>query len=283
MAWFTSKRSGTFPGSVLIVALDGWVNAGKAGTVAAETLVGGGEVVAEFDPDLLFDFRQNRPIVQFDEGVMTGVEWPSMTLRHRRVGELDLLALIGTEPNWNWHRFAAQVVRLSRDLGVVRHISLGGIPWATPHTRPVTIVATASSREALPEGHSHPEGTLRVPASAVSVVEKAVADAGITTIGLWARVPQYVGAEYAAAALALVEAVSGVVGVDFDVTELVEAAASQRTHLDAIVAARPDIRSVVEKLEAMVDEIGLTTGEELAAEIERFLRNQDGDEPGPAR
>ncbi len=268
---------------MLIVALDGWVNAGQAGTIAAETMVAGGEVVAEFVPDSLFDFRQNRPVVQFDEGVMTTVEWPSMVLRHRRRGDTDLLALTGTEPNWQWQRFAAEVARMARELGVGRHISLGGIPWATPHTRPVTIVATASDRSSLPAGHSHPEGTLRVPASAVSVVEKAVADEGIPTVGLWARVPQYVGTAYSAAALALVEAVAAVLGVDFDVAELADEAAAQRTHLDAIVAARPDIRTVVEKLEVMVDEIGLTTGEELAAEIERFLRGQDGDDSGPAR
>ncbi len=278
MALFTSRGSGTFPGSVLIVALDGWVNAGQAGTTAAEVLAADGDVIAEFDPDLLFDFRQNRPVMQFDQGVMTKLEWPTMTLRHRQADGVDLVVLTGTEPNWNWHRFAEEVSRLARNLGVARHISLGGIPWATPHTRPVAIVATASAPELLPEGHSHPEGTLRVPASAVSVLEKGVADAGIPTIGLWARVPQYVGTAFSAAALALVEAVSSILGVDFDVGELAEEAARQRTHLDTIAAARPDVRAIVEKLEAIVDETGLASGEDLAAEIERFLRSQEGDE-----
>lgn len=278
MALFTARGSGTFPGSILIVALDGWVNAGQAGTTAAEVMASGGEVIAEFDPDLLFDFRQNRPVVQFDEGVMTGIEWPAMVLRHRVVDDTDLVVLTGTEPNWNWRRFAEEVSRLARSLGVARHVSLGGIPWATPHTRPVTIVTTASDRTSLLDAHPHPEGTLRVPGSAVSVLEKAVADAGIPTVGLWARVPQYVGTTFSAAALALVEAVSALLGVEFDVRGLAEEASAQRVHLDAIVAARPDVKAIVDKLEAIVDETGLASGEELAAEIERFLRSQEGDE-----
>lgn len=261
-----------------VVAFEGWVNAGSAGTIAADALAGEGPVIARFDPDALFDYRVNRPVVEFIDGAIDTVEWPTMQLRHRSLPERDLLVLSGTEPNWNWRRFSREVAELEKSLGVTEHISIGGIPWAAAHTRPVSIMTTASSVDHLPKGAERPEGLLRVPGAAVTVVEHAAVEAAIPTVGFWARVPHYLGASFAAAALALVERVSAHLGVTSDLTELATTAADQIAELNTIVEGRPDVLTMIRQLETDDEGNGVISGEALAAEIERFLRGQGPDQ-----
>ncbi len=264
----------TLVAPVMIVAFDGWVNAGEAGTRAAEVIAAGGDTVATFDGDALFDYRANRPQVTFEEGVMESIEWPEMVLRLAQHGGRDLLVLSGTEPNWNWQRFAGEVAELAAKLGVVEHISLGGIPWAAPHTRPVSTIVTASDRSRVDPDDDHPEGRLVVPGAAVSAVAHAVAATGIPTIGFWARVPHYLGTVHHAAALALVDRLAIHLGVPLPVAELTEEAAEQSRQLDAIAEGRPEVRALIEQLEGLVEQREVS-GEDLAAEIERYLRDQD--------
>jgi len=266
---------GTLTAPVIVTAFDGWVNAGSAGTTAAEHLAGDSPVVGRVDPDLLFDYRAVRPTADFVDGVLTEVAYPELTLRHRSLGGRDVLILSGTEPNWNWRSLGRDLSQHAVRLGVVEYVSLGGIPWATAHTRMTSVILTASQPEDLPPDPHRPAGTLRVPASATSALEKAVADQGIPCHGFWARVPQYVGATYLPAAVALLERVSTQLGVSVPYGSIVEDAAEQRTRLDEITAARPEVRALVEQLEALSDEEE-TSGEELAAEIERFLQGQPG-------
>jgi hypothetical protein len=261
---------------VLVVALDGWVNAGSAGTTAAESLARGGTVIAQLDADALFDYRQSRPTIEFTEGVMESVTWPELNLYHRRLGPRDLLILTGIEPNWNWQRLGTEVADVAIELEVVEGISLGGIPWAAPHTRPVTVITTASSRDRLDSTAEFPDGALQVPASAVSTVEFELASRGIGTTGFWARVPHYVGSAYLAAGLALVEQIAHHLSLDPPLRELAEKAAEQRLQLDAIVAGRRELAELVSRLEALHDAAGEVSGERLAAEIERYLRRQNG-------
>jgi acetolactate synthase regulatory subunit len=270
---------GTLTAPVLVVAFDGWVNAGDAGTTAAETLAAEGEEIVRFDADALFDFRDTRPTIDFRQGVMEAIGWPQVTIRRRTVDGRDLLVLSGTEPSLGWHRLGNAVVELAGRLRVTEHISLGGIPWAAPHTRPVTIITTGSSPDRIPPSDDHPEGLLRVPASAVSAVELAVARTGIPTIGFWARVPNYLGTAFHAAALALVARVGRHLEIELPTLELATEAAEQLIQIDAVVAGRPDVRTLVEQLENLVDGRPPVTGEQIAAEIERFLRS--GGEGGP--
>lgn len=269
---------GTLDDPVLVVAFDGWVNAGEAGTKALSTLAEGGEVIARFDADALYDYRATRPTLDFFEGVMTEVAWPEMTVTLARHEERSLLLLTGTEPNWHWQQLGRDVVDLARHLGVSEHMSLGGIPWATPHTRPITTIVTASDRSRLDPTDEHPDGLLRVPGSAVSIVEHAVAGAGIPTIGFWARVPHYIGAAYHAAAIALIERASLHLGVHLPLGGLPVAAAEQAEQLATVAAGRPEVATMVEQLETLVDQQGVVSGEQLASEIERFLRERDSGE-----
>lgn len=261
-----------------VVAFEGWVNAGSAGTIAADRLAGDGAVIARFDPDALFDYRVNRPVVDFVDGAIDTVVWPTMQVRHHALPERDLLVLTGTEPNWNWQRFASEVAEMEKHLGVTEHVSLGGIPWAAAHTRPVSIMTTASSVDNLPEGGDRPQGVLRVPGAAVTVVEHAAVGAAIPSVGFWARVPHYLGASFSAAGLALVERVIAHLGIASDLAELATAAADQIAELNTIVEGRPDVLAMVRQLETDDDGNGEISGEALAAEIERFLRSQGTDQ-----
>jgi hypothetical protein len=257
---------------VLILCLDGWVNAGSAASLVAATL--GGSLIAAGDPDLLFDYRVSRPTLDFVEGAMTRLAWPELGMRHLALDGTDILILSGTEPNWNWQRLGQELAAAAVSLKVSQHISVGAIPWATPHTRPAQIMTTASDRAHMPPSADLPAGLLRVPAAAVSALEYQVASAGIPTVGFWARVPQYVGVEYPGAALALIRRVSDHLGVELPTEDLEEAANRQRAQLDSLAQSRPEVKTMIDQLESVVDASESVSGEELAAEIERFLRQQ---------
>jgi hypothetical protein len=279
MALLEFEDPGPLTAPALVVSFDGWVNAGNAGTAAAEHLMSDAPVVGRFDPDALFDYRAVRPTVLFDEGVMSEVEFPHVIVAHRSAGDRDLLVVTGTEPNWNWQRLGREIATLASTLGVVEYISLGGIPWAIPHTRLTSIIETATQRALLPDDADHPAGVLRAPGSVMSVIEWFVAAQGIPTRGFWARVPHYVGATYWPAAVALVERVSDHLGISPSYGTLVDQSAEQRRRLDEILEDQPEIRAVVERLEAMNPDEA-PSGEELAAEIERFLQQQNEDPSG---
>jgi hypothetical protein len=273
MHLYELSEPGELAAPVLIVAFDGWVNAGSAATGAAEHLAGDGAVIARFDPDELYDYRAARPTAEFEGGVLGALDWPDLTIRHRSVEGRDLLVLSGVEPNWHWQRLGGDIADLAVRLGVAEHISLGGIPWATPHTHLTSIIETASHRELLDDDADHPEGTLHAPASATSAVESYVAGRGIPTRGFWARVPHYVGAAYVPATVALVERVLTHLGISLPYGTLLDDAAAQRRRLDELVAEQPEAQAVVERLEQLAVE-DTPSGEELAGEIERYLQQQ---------
>ena len=279
MALYELDDPGELVEPVLIAAFEGWVSAGSAGIGTASHLADDSPIIATFDSDALYDYRANRPPIDFKEGVLQHIHWPEMNLRRRSLGGRDLLILTGTEPNWNWRRFGTEVSRLAESLGVVLHISLGGIPWATAHTRPTSIITTASD-ESLVVGE-HPEGLLRVPGSVVSALEYSIMRNGTPTIGFWAQVPHYVGSMYYPAVLALVERVATQIGVSVPFGTLVDDAREQRTQLDEAIKNQPELQFLVERLESAADEAEGVSGEELAAEIERYLQQAAGDEGGP--
>lgn len=261
---------------VLIQALSGWVDAGSAGTLAAGHLARDGELVATFDSDALFDYRSNRPVLDISGAAMRELTWPEVTVRRTRLGSRDVLVLGGSEPDLAWKEYASSVLDLGLRLGVTELISMGAVPAATPHTRPTPVIATASKRELLDPNEPVLEGALRVPSAAVSVVDFRFSDAGIPTVGFWAQVPHYVAAVYHAGAAALVRRVARHLHIDVPVDDLEREAETQRRQLDEIVAARPEAQAFVDQLEQMAAEQEMPSGDELAAEFERYLRDQPG-------
>jgi hypothetical protein len=265
----------------VVVAFDAWVDAGSAATNAIQALLDDkSPPVATFEADVLFDYRARRPTLDIVDGRPSNLDWPELSIRRTTLRDNDVLALTGPEPDFRWRELAEDLVAFSRQLDVARWITLGAIPAAVPHTRPVPILGT-ESRHGLLRGNVQPgpAGLLRVPAACVSILDMAMAEAGVDTVGYFAQIPHYISGEYAPAAIALVEALGRHLDVTIDVDALRAEAALLRTRLDTATSADEKTRTYVERLEAMVDEARLPEGDELISEIERFLRER-GSEPG---
>jgi proteasome assembly chaperone (PAC2) family protein len=281
MALYDLADPGDIVAPTLISAFDGWVDAGTASTTAAARLADGGRVVATFQADHLYDYRARRPTLEILDGRPARLTWPELTVRQTRIGDRDVLVLTGPEPDYHWRDLADAAVELASRLGVAEWISLGAIPAAVPHTRPVPVLGTASRsgllRGDVPPG---PVGLLRVPAAVVSVLDLAVSGAGIPAVGYFAQVPHYVSGPYPAAAIELLRAVGRHIDQEVSVGSLADDARQVRTQLDAATVDETT-RSYVERLEEMVDDTRRPSGDDLIIEIERFLR--EGGSEGPGR
>lgn len=261
----------------IVAAFDGWIDAAGASTAAAERLADGADTLATFDPDVLFDFRSRRPVLDVIDGRLSRLAWPELTLRRARIGTRDLLVLTGAEPDFRWRELGGAVLDLARRLGVTQWVSLGSIPSAVPHTRPVPVLATASKDGLLDEEEQQgPAGLLRVPSAALSTIEMTISEGSIPAVGFYAQVPHYVGGQYAAASVAILEHLGRHLGVEVPLGPLADEAIAQRQRLDQIVQADEESRGYVARLESVVDNEELPTGDELVGEIERFLQ-QGGD------
>lgn len=282
MTLYEIEDVGDLTAPVLIVAFEGWISAGAAGTAAADHLAGDGAVVARFDGDELIDYRANRPTVDITEGVITEVGWPEITIRRRTANGRDLLVLSGPEPDRLWKRLAKEVADLVGSLGVVEQITLGGIPWAAPHTRPTALLMTASSPDLLDPEIGHATGLIRVPGAAANIIAHRLMDRGVPVVGFFARVPHYVAGTYYPAVVALVDKVATHLGVAVPAGSLVDEAAEQRRRLDELLEDQPQAAAIVRRLEDLADSSGDVSGAELAAEIERYLEQQtSGDDSFP--
>jgi len=279
---FQKSESVTLDSPILVAAFDGWVDAGSAGTLAAKQLLGEtSRVVATFDADRLFDYRARRPTLDILDGTLHSLEWPELALRAAHFGERDLLVLTGPEPDFRWHQLSSEVTGLVKELAVSTWVSLGAIPAAVAHTRPVPVLGTASVRGLLPDGVSQgPEGRLRVPSAALSVLELGVSSNGVPSVGFYAQVPHYLSAAYPQAAIELLSHVGRYLGFEPPLGELPMQALETRALLDAATAADERTKAHVERLEQMADEARLPVGDDLIADIERFLRDRGGGDRG---
>ncbi len=269
---------------VLVVGLDGWVDAGyAAGAAVAHLLEAETTLVASFDADLLVDHRSRRPVMHLVDGVNTGLTWPSIELRHGadRDGH-DLLVLTGAEPDVRWRAFTRALVDVAVDLGVRLVVGLGAYPAPVPHSRAIRLATTATDGELAARG-GEIHATLDVPSGVGAAIEERCAEVGLPAIGLWAQVPHYAAAmPYPEASAALVEGLARVAGLRLDADELHEAARLHRDRLDDLVATNIEHTRMVANLEVAYDaerqgQAGSAftpaAGEELAAEVERFLRD----------
>ncbi len=272
---------------VLVVALEGWIDAGGAAARAVETIVGqvDTELVATFDADSLLDFRARRPTMHLVDGVNTGLTWAATELHAlRSPGGTDVLLLTGAEPDHAWLAFRDDVCGLALRLGVRMEVGIGAYPAGVPHTRPVQISATASD-DALAASLGFIRGTIDVPAGVEAAIEQGLTEAGLPAVGIWAQVPHYVSAmRYPAASMRLVEACNQVAGTDFSTDELVDEVREMRDRIDALVSGNPQHLDMVRQLEESydaeatpnpgLDPADLPSGDDLAEELQRFLREQ---------
>lgn len=278
---------------VLVMAPEGWIDAGLGGGAAVAALLAAveTELVATFDTDRLLDHRSRRPISHIVDGVYTDLIWPAIELRagHDADGN-DLLVLAGPEPDHEWRAYADAVTELAGEFGVRLLVGLGAFPAGVPHTRPSRLAATATTAE-LANQVGVVSGSVEVPAGILAAVERRFAERGIPAVALWARVPHYAATmPYPPASVQLLEGLATVAGIRVDVPELREQADAARQRLDELTANNVQHMALVHQLEAQLDEEmeaqagraeaaetwgNLPSGDELAAEVERFLRGEN--------
>ena len=279
---------------VMIVAMDGWIDAGlgAANAVTALMSVTGAETIAEFDADRLLDHRARRPVMHLVNGLITGLTWPSIELKAGTdAAGNDLLLLVGAEPDFEWQSFADAVVDLAHDHECRMVVGLGAYPAPVAHTRPTALSVTTSSAELSDTLHGYVRGTLDVPGGIHAVLDVAANDSGIPAMGLWAQVPHYVASmPYPAASVALIEGLGEVTGLEVDQGQLPSDAKATRLRLDELVAENTQHQAMVRQLEEMMDEgLGgpddaptfgfdhLPSGDELAEELQEFMREHPDD------
>lgn len=272
---------------VIIVALDGWTDAGRAGSMAAEELQEQwlAEQIGRFDSDALYDYRDRRPILQIDRGALGDPVWPELALYSLTPPSGGQILLVqGAEPDFGWQTVCEDVAELAELVGSERYIGLGAVPGPVPHTR-VTPIITTSNDESLLERYGRPHERVTVPASCQVVIEASMRDAGLSTLGMWARIPHYVAGEFPAGAHALLRHLSDLLEAELDLAELLEEGDAHRERLDLAAQSSDEILAHIRQLEDGYDEdvaeqgggFGpLPSGDEIAAEFERFLRDESG-------
>ena len=272
---------------VLVVMLTGWIDASAAGAAAMTTLQEelAARPLATFDGDAFIDYRARRPTMELREGVNVRLVWADIELSVGSDSDgHDVLMLSGPEPDSQWRRFADVISTLAVELGVSKMVALGAYPFATPHTRDPRLSTTSPSADVV-AGVTYLKNSIDVPAGMGAVLEHAFVDKGVPALGIWAQVPHYVSAmSYPAATLALLNGLQEVAGVRVDVAAVRHETITQRQRLDQLVAGNDEHRAMVNQLEELYDSqqqtgmfggAGIPTGDELAAEFERFLRDQD--------
>jgi proteasome assembly chaperone (PAC2) family protein len=282
---------------MLLAAFEGWNDAGNAASEAATYLLRAwaGSTFAVFDSEQLFDFTSTRPKVRLESGETRRLEWPALSLSSASVPgtDRDVVFFSGPEPQLRWRSLADEVQQVCTSVGITRAVLLGALLADVPHTRPVRVTGGAGDPELAALAGVEPsyyEG----PTGIVGVVADALGRAGIPTVSLWASVPHYVSQSSSPkATLALVERTARVLGTDVDVAELRISSEAYERQITELVASDEDASAYVTRLEEQDAEahtaeegspaaeegsrLGPASGERLAAEVERYLREQRRD------
>jgi predicted ATP-grasp superfamily ATP-dependent carboligase len=282
-------------GLVLVHDLAGDFDAAHAGTLAGAHLLASlpHEAIARFDADSLVDYRAHRPRMTFNSDRYEAFAAPEILLHavEDDAGTTFLL-LHGAEPDYAWERFVAAVGILVERLGVTSVVALQAIPMPVPHTRPVTVTAHATRRQLI-EKYPVYWGEMRIPGSVSALLELRLGEAGVDALGVAAHVPHYLAqATYPAASLSLLQHLEELTGLRLPSETLREAAEANRTEIDEQIARSPENTAVVAALEQQYDSFAaaregtellsggeVPSAEEIGAEFERFLADQDRKRP----
>jgi predicted ATP-grasp superfamily ATP-dependent carboligase len=276
---------------VLVAAFRGWNDGAQAASLAAGYLarLWGADRFADVDPEGFFDFQATRPHVSLVEGITRQIDWPETAFYHARPRRLDrdIVLLLGIEPNVRWRTFTNLVVDHAKELGTELVVTLGALLADVPHTRPSPVTGSASNEDLVKElrlSTSRYEG----PTGIVGVLHDACNKAGIPSASLWAAVPHYVSLTPSPrAASALCERLGRLLGISIDTAELDQAAETYEEQVSQAVASDEETAAYVEELErradSIEDEFELPSGDALAAELTRYLREREAGngESGP--
>ncbi len=259
---------------VLVVAITGWVDAGEAGELTASTLVTqleGARQFGRYALDDLVDLQQTRPIVELVEGTTRRVTWPQLDLTAGHAGR-DVVVITGPEPSLRWPSFTRELVDAATRLGVVEAFTLGGMPAMVSHRRPVPVLATATAHSVAQEigaTRTDYEG----PTGVQTVLQVALGEQGIPTVGLWAQVPHYVAGNPSPPAVrALLERLREYGGLQVELGDLDDEIGTYTEKVEEGLSDRPDVADLVSAIEE--ETVEDVSGDDIAAEIEQFLRDQ---------
>ena len=281
-------------GMALLVHLEGFMDAGAAGRLLTEHLLDSFEhtTVARFNTDRLLDYRSRRPLMTFDGGKWETYDAPELSVfKLADAGGKQFLLLTGPEPDHEWEAFVAAAQSLAERLGAGPMITYFGVPMGIPHTRPLGVI-THATRPGLVTSKVALPSKLQVPASASSLMEYRFGEAGRDAVGLVVQVPHYLSqAAYPTAALTLIDALTEITGLDLPALELREAADRTNVLIDRQVAESSEVAELVQGLESQYDAAvahdgenllaegeEMPTADELAAQFEQFLAEQNGSE-----
>ena len=281
---------------VLIAAFRGWNDGGQGASLGGAYLAKQWDATrfAEIDPETFYDFQATRPQVSLIDGITRQLDWPDNAFFHAPIpgADRDAILLLGVEPNLRWKTFTKLVLELAEELGVELLVTLGSLLADVPHTRPAPVTGAATDPALVADLGLEPS-RYEGPTGIVGVVHDSCRDAGIPSVSLWAAVPHYVSlAPSPRAALALVRRLGELLRVDIELEELEHASEEYNEQVSEAVSTDAETASYVEELERRVDMLEaaeeLPSGESLAAELTRYLREReeqdDGDDvaEGPA-
>jgi predicted ATP-grasp superfamily ATP-dependent carboligase len=276
---------------VLIAAFRGWNDGGQGASLAGAYLARAwaAQEFASIDAENFYDFQATRPMVSLVDGYTRKIEWPENTFMHAPMpgSGRDVIIMLGVEPNLRWRSFSAHVSGLAKDLGVELVITLGSLLADVPHTRPAPVTGSANDPELI-ERLGLQASRYEGPTGIVGVLHDACMQAGIPSASLWAAVPHYVSLTPSPrAAKALVDRLAVLLEADVDTAELDEAADSYAQQVSEAVASDDETLAYVQELERRVDELveeaDLPSGDAIAAELTRYLRERENGDDDVAR
>jgi proteasome assembly chaperone (PAC2) family protein len=269
---------------VLVATFSGWNDAASAASAALGAVADSldNELIARIDPEDFYDFQATRPQIELTEGRLRGVAWPENLIVAGRSapGERDLLMISGTEPGTHWRTFCNSLLDVAERCGVSSMVTLGALIADVAHTRPVPITGLATTDELI-ERLGFEDVAYEGPTGIVGVLHHMAKERDFTAASLWAAVPHYAAAvPNPKAALALLRRLEGLIGLPLDAGELEDASKSFEAQVTDAVAANPEIKELVERLETQQDDLtGLApddvpSGDAIAKDFQDFLRRQ---------
>ncbi len=273
---------------VMILAFEGWNDAGEAATDLIEHLAAlwDAEPVAALDPEDYYDFQVNRPRAIFDKGKRR-IQWRTTRILlagPEHIGR-SVILVSGIEPSFRWRAFTVELMEFAQEAGVTTFITLGALMADVAHSRSIPVTATSEDEATLHRFDLEPS-TYEGPTGIVGVLSDAAAQAGLQSISCWAAVPHYAGQSPSPkATLALLRTLSELLSVDLDPLELPDAAEAWEGNINALAESDDEVAEYVEALEKAQDtaELPEASGDAIAREFERYLRGQGGDKDfGPA-
>jgi proteasome assembly chaperone (PAC2) family protein len=273
----------------MVCAFRGWNDAGESATTALGVMVRAldAELVATVDGEEIFDYQTSRPIVNITDGVLEGVDWPDMEIFAARAAGAprDLLLVVGSEPSYRWRTFCASILNMAEEFGATMVVTMGALLADVPHTRPIRVGGLAKPVELI-EGKGLRAPTYQGPTGIVGVLHGLAIDRGLDAASVWSSVPHYLGTlRSAPGSLALVRTVEGLTGVAVDASDLERGVTDYEGQVNTAVERDQGLQELIGRLEREADReesergpSGIPNADDLASEIERFLRQRD--DPG---